>query len=429
MFEDKSGMIIEYLRKKGEEASVEEIAAHLSISSAMVYRKITRLREKGEVIKSGKKYQLKGFKLPVNQGLDQDAKQPSLPQTPSGSAATIPIQSPSALPSVVVPESPAYGRNPAKGGDINREPSTLATSGPPIKAFGGDKNMKEDVLRTADDLGYRIFGWEMYNRGKLFIENIWFVRFLFKNKVISRPLVIVGIIGLITWMGLQYWWIPSRQNQLAQTRQELEQAKVMNADLRSLVAQQQSQSQEQQKNFEDQIKALQQQIQSREAQKPAPTETSAPVDYDALVQHPFSNAGNTMNFVKGWFKPKTKPAVEISPSPLFTKEREGGVKTQQEIQMLRQQIIQLQNQNKQWRQQIQDKDRALSGLTQNFKDAKNQIDQLTQENRRLHDRYLNEEGINQDLENKLKAVMAEKPQVSTEKDFSIQFDENGDRVK
>ena len=71
----------------------------------------------------------------------------------------------------------------------------------------------------------------------------------------------------------------------------------------------------------------------------------------------------------------------------------------------------------------------LSKAQSENQNLSDQINQLKQDNQRLSAKFQNEEEINAELERKLRLALAQQAPGSSEHDLSIQFDENGDRVK
>ena len=124
-----------------------------------------------------------------------------------------------------------------------------------------------------------------------------------------------------------------------------------------------------------------------------------------------------------------------------------------EIQSLHQAIEQLNNQNQNITQQLNAQAQSFASLQSQWKVEQEQLihkgaqveqlqerlnvqaalqqkmDEVIQENKRLNDRFLNEQSINLQLESKLKAVLAQNTKGTTERILSIKFDENGDMIK
>ena len=73
-------------------------------------------------------------------------------------------------------------------------------------------------------------------------------------------------------------------------------------------------------------------------------------------------------------------------------------------------------------EQLQERLRVQGALEQ-------KVDDLVRENKRLNDRFLNEQAINLQLESRLKAALAQSVKGSSDHILSIKFDENGDMIK
>jgi|GEM_PF-5422572 len=312
--------------------------------------------------------------------------------------------------------------------------------------------------------------WEYYQR--IYDALVWVLAFLsalFLNGIkdfVSRIVLLVLLCAAVGILGYQIYHFQTDtrnrgiQNELPQTKQELAQAKEQLAlsqqqlkeelskeQMQQNNAQEQfkrqlSQQQEEQNHLQEQIKVLKQQLQSKEEERA--------VDYNALA-HPIANFGNTVGFVKGFFN-KPKDLAQASSNQVL-KEDEGKIKIQQENQNLQKQVDQLHNQNKELQQQIASKDIQIKELelkgqsnnaqVQDFAGVQNQMKQTkeelsksndnlqkaNQENERLKNSLLSEEGINDDLSRKLKAALIAKDKGSTKHVLSVGFDENGQMIK